>query len=1156
MRIVRTDSSDIFDSFAEVMQKFNDKRSHDIVKTARLAWVRSTLGLADEAAAAGSVLARFGDDAGADFIAKVNSKLEIFEGGRLTTSASLDTVANKIADAASLKPKVAAELAFEFMRKLGKSAEMNALFKPGGELYNAGVRSFTGKKRDLLTLQLSYGTSGRMGDALRSTIASRNLGTSNERFWLREHGVTEAQHRELMVKALEDQTDFRTVYAQHATNTFDPPLPPIMPNSTDLVDWRTARQLDDPTVTPPRPAEAEPTTPRPAEAEPTTPRAPEPEAPSRGPDVSTNPDVAGARATVDDADAAVRTANEALNSGVTEAQASAFANTTVRARATLEVELDTVTRASARGAKPTLPRELEALGYSVKKRGNVWAIYHNEVHISKTLITKVNTLTRQRSEAISNLGVAQAAHAEALARAEAAWLTTAEAEARATAAAAAAAAAEARVSGATANAAAAEARAAAAEARADAHATALIDAEKRAAAAEGHLDGMREARRSSGDPAEAAEAGAERAYLNMGDVRARSGDVTGGDINLTFGRNALDDLADGPMPPRGHGEGGTPPRDPGGGTPPPTGPRKPAADGQSWLRRHWKGVAIGAATLAVAYKNRDYLMGLFGADGSGNPDADGDGEVDPITQEEALDLPEGEEHKENSVAALDGLGIQVLIEQAMAELSMVTFANGSDGFRNVDALYTRLEAGREACIEIRKKDSSTWGREHMRLSALGGWLADYLENKSEGALGDVVDATSRNSLADAHITLEELTRLLGTYVLEEAEQRRQLVIDVNEAARVNAGGRRDPGQHGTGGYLGGGTQEAITFRSIHRGEEIFPIGGPEGPISVRLVDGTTFDGFAIATPLRRGEDINDLRERIMDSIPALIEALESEDGYMLYMRYRNLSEVASLIFNTGAYNSKHRLDNLAEGRALRSMRGGRGTRSRRQYLTRSQKRERRLREKRLREEARMADPEGYGPLGGRRRRRNIRRIRDSLSGEGDLALDGGIESSASKHRTLPLKNNENDHDSINNKDLAMKISNEFNTNRQKRVKVLEKIADEFSNSYFKDAKKGLSGGDEYMKSYYAGLGGMYDESMGKRDADFSQLYDVSDETGVDLVHSAHPKAIMVADAKGRGGLVENGFEQKRHTHSVALSAPSGNYRANYAWIAEQFKKRG
>ena len=121
---------------------------------------------------------------------------------------------------------------------------------------------------------------------------------------------------------------------------------------------------------------------------------------------------------------------------------------------------------------------------------------------------------------------------------------------------------------------------------------------------------------------------------------------------------------------------------------------------------------------------------------------------------------------------------------------------------------------------------------------------------------------------------------------------------------------------------------------------------------------------------------------------------------------------------------------------------------------------------------------------------------------------------------------------------------------------MEKIADEFSTSYFKDAKKGLSGGDEYMKSYYAGLGGMYDEGMGKRDADFSQLYDVSDETGVDLIHSAHPKAIMVADAKGRGGLVENGFEQKRHTHSVALSAPSGNYRANYAWIAEQFKKRG
>jgi hypothetical protein len=84
-----------------------------------------------------------------------------------------------------------------------------------------------------------------------------------------------------------------------------------------------------------------------------------------------------------------------------------------------------------------------------------------------------------------------------------------------------------------------------------------------------------------------------------------------------------------------------------------------------------------------------------------------------------------------------------------------------------------------------------------------------------------------------------------------------------------------------------------------------------------------------------------------------------------------------------------------------------------------------------------------------------------------------------------------------------------------------------------------------MKSYYAGLGSMYDQRQDKPKADYSTLYDVFEETGVDLIHEAHPHAVMVAESKGRGGLVENGLEQKRQTHGVALSAPTGNYRANY-----------
>ena len=117
-----------------------------------------------------------------------------------------------------------------------------------------------------------------------------------------------------------------------------------------------------------------------------------------------------------------------------------------------------------------------------------------------------------------------------------------------------------------------------------------------------------------------------------------------------------------------------------------------------------------------------------------------------------------------------------------------------------------------------------------------------------------------------------------------------------------------------------------------------------------------------------------------------------------------------------------------------------------------------------------------------------------------------------------------------------------------------KKADKFSNSYYKDAVNGLSGGDEELKSYYTGLGRLYNKKRKKPKADYDKLYDVSEGTGVDLIHAAHPKAIVVLDSIGRGGLVENGLEQKRQTHGVALSAPTGNFRANYAWLRDALNK--
>jgi len=112
--------------------------------------------------------------------------------------------------------------------------------------------------------------------------------------------------------------------------------------------------------------------------------------------------------------------------------------------------------------------------------------------------------------------------------------------------------------------------------------------------------------------------------------------------------------------------------------------------------------------------------------------------------------------------------------------------------------------------------------------------------------------------------------------------------------------------------------------------------------------------------------------------------------------------------------------------------------------------------------------------------------------------------------------------------------------------MLQKNADDFSKSYYKDALTDLNQDDKTLRSYFTGLGRLYDQRLEKRKADFKELYNVIDESGEDLIHAAHPNEVVLSDSIGRGALVENGLEQKRQTHGVALSAPTGNFRANYA----------
>jgi hypothetical protein len=117
---------------------------------------------------------------------------------------------------------------------------------------------------------------------------------------------------------------------------------------------------------------------------------------------------------------------------------------------------------------------------------------------------------------------------------------------------------------------------------------------------------------------------------------------------------------------------------------------------------------------------------------------------------------------------------------------------------------------------------------------------------------------------------------------------------------------------------------------------------------------------------------------------------------------------------------------------------------------------------------------------------------------------------------------------------------------------MKKQADQTSKEYFQDAVKGLS--DQYAKSYYTGLKGMYDQKLGKTEADYNSLYELHSETGAQLVGEAHPLSIEIADAMGRGGVVENVVEQHRHNEGVALSMPSGNFRGKHAWLVQNLVK--
>jgi hypothetical protein len=122
----------------------------------------------------------------------------------------------------------------------------------------------------------------------------------------------------------------------------------------------------------------------------------------------------------------------------------------------------------------------------------------------------------------------------------------------------------------------------------------------------------------------------------------------------------------------------------------------------------------------------------------------------------------------------------------------------------------------------------------------------------------------------------------------------------------------------------------------------------------------------------------------------------------------------------------------------------------------------------------------------------------------------------------------------------------------KDQETMKKKADKFSNKYYRDASSGLD--DEAAKSYFTGLKSMYGKKPKKTKADYKKLYELHDESGPDMIGSAHPKTIDIAEAMGNGGIFENQIEQQRHNIGVAQSMPSGNFQGKHAWVIHNLVK--
>jgi len=70
----------------------------------------------------------------------------------------------------------------------------------------------------------------------------------------------------------------------------------------------------------------------------------------------------------------------------------------------------------------------------------------------------------------------------------------------------------------------------------------------------------------------------------------------------------------------------------------------------------------------------------------------------------------------------------------------------------------------------------------------------------------------------------------------------------------------------------------------------------------------------------------------------------------------------------------------------------------------------------------------------------------------------------------------------------------------------------------------------------------------------TEEYNITKETGKELIEKAHPKSVTMADAMGNGGLVENEVQQQEKDIEIALKMPNGALIGIHASVVSELVK--